>query len=47
MVCRLPAKGVGTMEFDMAPQRREAVMKAGEAAMNAFFEAKEATTLAV
>jgi len=28
----LAAKGVGTMEFDMAPQRREAVMQAGEAA---------------
>ena len=40
MVCRLPAKGVGTMEFDMAPERREAVMRAGEAAMNAFFERK-------
>jgi predicted acylesterase/phospholipase RssA len=42
MVCRLPAKGIGTMEFDMAPQRREAVMRAGEAAMEKFFEAKEA-----
>ena len=42
MVCRLPAKGIGTMEFDMASQRREAVMRAGEAAMEKFFEAKEA-----
>lgn len=41
LVCRLPAKGIGTMEFDMAPERMEAVMRAGEAAMDAFFEAKE------
>jgi predicted acylesterase/phospholipase RssA len=36
LVCRLPAKGIGTMEFDMSPQRQEAVMKAGEAAMADF-----------
>jgi predicted acylesterase/phospholipase RssA len=38
MVCHLPAQGIGTMEFDMAPQRMQAVMSAGEAAMVAFFE---------
>jgi predicted acylesterase/phospholipase RssA len=36
MVCRLPAKGIGTMEFDMPPERQQAVLKAGEAAMEAF-----------
>jgi hypothetical protein len=36
MVCRLPAKGIGTMEFDMPPERQQAVLKAGEAAMKAF-----------
>jgi hypothetical protein len=36
LICRLPAKGIGTMEFDMAPERTEAVMRAGEVAMEAF-----------
>jgi NTE family protein len=36
LVCQLPAKGIGTMEFDMSQQRQEAVIKAGEAAMAAF-----------
>lgn len=36
MICHLPAKGIGTMEFNMAPQRMEAVKRAGEAAMEAF-----------
>lgn len=36
MICRLPAKGIGTMEFNMTPQRMEAVKRAGEAAMEAF-----------
>jgi hypothetical protein len=36
MICRLPAKGIGTMEFNMTPERREAVKLAGEAAMEAF-----------
>jgi hypothetical protein len=30
--------GIGTMEFDMTAQRREAVLLAGEAAMDAFFD---------
>jgi predicted acylesterase/phospholipase RssA len=38
LICHLPAKDIGTMEFDMAPERMEAVMRAGEAAMEAFFE---------
>jgi len=40
LICRLPAMGIGTMEFDMAPQRMQAVMKAGEAAMEAFLAGK-------
>jgi len=36
MICRLPAKGIGTMEFNMTSQRREAVQRAGEAAMETF-----------
>ncbi len=36
MICRLPAKGIGTMEFNMIAERREAVKRAGEAAMEAF-----------
>jgi predicted acylesterase/phospholipase RssA len=36
LVCRLPAKDFGTMEFDMSPQRTLAIMQAGEAAMEAF-----------
>lgn len=36
MICHLPAKGIGTMEFGMIPERMEAVKRAGEAAMEAF-----------
>jgi predicted acylesterase/phospholipase RssA len=36
LICHLPAKGIGTLEFDMTPERREAVRQAGEAAMDAF-----------
>lgn len=36
LICHLPAKGIGTMEFDMAAGRMEAVRLAGEAAMEAF-----------
>lgn len=38
LICRLPAKGYGTMEFDMASERMDALIKAGEAAMEAFFQ---------
>jgi NTE family protein len=37
-VCRLPAKGYGTTEFDMTPERREALVAAGRAAMKKFLE---------
>jgi NTE family protein len=32
-ICRLPAKGYGTTEFDMAPERLEALINAGRNAM--------------
>lgn len=38
LICHLPAKGIGTMEFNMAPERMEAVVRAGEAAMESFLE---------
>ena len=38
-ICHLPAKGIGTMEFDMSSQRKDAVLHAGEVAMDAFFAA--------
>ena len=37
-VCRLPAKGYGTLEFDMPPERMKAIIHAGEAAMDTYFE---------
>jgi predicted acylesterase/phospholipase RssA len=37
-VCRLPAKDYGTLEFDMPSERMDAILRAGEAAMDAFFE---------
>ncbi len=39
-VCRLPAKGYGTTEFDMSEQRMTALIDAGRVAMSKFFEAK-------
>jgi NTE family protein len=41
LICHLPAQGIGTMEFDMLPQRMQAVLHAGEAAMDAFFDSAE------
>ncbi len=38
VVCRLPAQGYGTTEFDMSPVRREALIAAGRAAMSAYFD---------
>ncbi len=35
-ICHLPAKGIGTMEFNMPAQRMDAVREAGFAAMEAF-----------
>ena len=40
LICHLPAKGIGTLEFDMTAVRREAVRQAGEGAMEAFFTSK-------
>lgn len=36
LICHLPAKGIGTLEFGMVPARMEAVKRAGEIAMEAF-----------
>lgn len=40
-VCRLPAKGYRTTEFDMSDSRREALIGAGRAAMSAYFRSQE------
>jgi len=37
-VCRLPAKGYGTTEFDMDDQRRDALVQAGRETARVFFE---------
>jgi predicted acylesterase/phospholipase RssA len=37
-VCRLPAKGYGTTEFDMTPERRDALVAAGRAAAANHFD---------
>jgi len=37
-VCRLPAGGYGTTEFDMSEQRMTALIEAGRVAMTKFFE---------
>ena len=37
-VCRLPAGGYGTTEFDMSEQRMTALIEAGRVAMNSFFD---------
>ena len=41
LVVRLPAKGYGTTEFDMSGRRRDALVAAGRAAMQAYFFQKE------
>jgi len=40
-VCRLPARGYQTTEFDMTDARREALVAAGQQAMAAYFSAGE------
>jgi hypothetical protein len=35
LVCRLPAKGYGILEFDLTPERMAPIVNAGEAAMEA------------
>ncbi len=37
-ICRLPAKGYGTTEFDMSDARLQALIDAGRQAMKAFFD---------
>jgi hypothetical protein len=41
MVCRLPAKAIGTLDFDMPPERMSALVAAGEAAMYAYLDTLE------
>lgn len=38
MVCRLPAKGYGILEFDLTPERMAPILRAGEAAMEAHLQ---------
>jgi NTE family protein len=38
LVVRLPAEGYGTTEFDMAAERRAALIEAGRSAMGTYFE---------
>jgi predicted acylesterase/phospholipase RssA len=38
MVCRLPAKDYGVLEFDLTPERMAPILKAGEAALEAHFQ---------
>jgi NTE family protein len=37
-ICRIPAKGYGTTEFDMATDRLEALIDGGRQAMTRYFE---------
>jgi len=37
LVVRLPAKGYGTVEFDMTDERRQLLVQAGHNAMQAYF----------
>jgi predicted acylesterase/phospholipase RssA len=37
-ICRLPAKGYGTTEFDMSDARLQALIKAGRQAMKTYFD---------
>ena len=46
-VCRLPAKGYGTLEFDMPAGRMQAILQAGETAMEAYFTDNSTYTTAV
>lgn len=40
-VCRLPARGYGTTEFDMSDERRDALVAAGERAVAGYFRLVE------
>lgn len=41
MVCRLPAKGYGVLEFDLTQERMLPILNAGEQAMESFFARKQ------
>lgn len=43
LVVHLPAQGYGTTEFDMSPERREALVKAGRAAMTEYLARRQAS----
>jgi NTE family protein len=43
-ICHLPAKGIGTMEFNMPRQRMEAIKRAGDTAMEAFLAGNQPST---
>jgi len=38
MVCRLPAKGYGILEFDLTAERMAPILRAGESAMHAHLQ---------
>ncbi len=40
LVCRLPARGYGILEFDLTPERMAPIVQAGEAAMEAHLAAR-------
>jgi NTE family protein len=42
MVCRLPAKGYGVLEFDLTPERMAPIVKAGDMAMEEHLKARSA-----
>jgi NTE family protein len=42
LVCRLPAKGVGTLDFDMPKERMDKLVAAGDAAMDAYLAGRNA-----
>lgn len=43
MVCRLPAKGYGVLEFDLTPERMQPILTAGRNAMTAHLAQRQAT----
>jgi NTE family protein len=47
LVIRLPAKGYGTVEFDMSPERREALIVAGREATRIYFDVQPMAAPAV
>lgn len=40
-ICRLPAAGYGTAEFDMSPARFDALVRAGQRAAREYFDHRE------